>query len=127
MDSSEKDSGSLAGHINWRLHSPFDLAQVLPVYGSLLWPGSLSGPPMQVVTPMQGPLLPVVTIRAWPGWAVLVSGSPNKASLASVYDYYIHTWAEPNRERLVVLWHKENCCKQSGRIELADTLCWQDE
>ena len=25
-------------------------------------------------------------------------------------------------KRLVVLWHKENSCKQSGGIELADTL-----
>lgn len=69
----------------------------------------------------------VVTIQTWPGWAVLVSGSPNKFCLASVYDDYVQNWAEPNRERLVVLWHKENSCKQSGGMELTDTLWWQDE
>lgn len=69
----------------------------------------------------------VVTIQAWPGWAVLVTGSPNKFSLASVYDYYVQNWVEPNRERLVVLWHKEISCKRSGGMELADTLWWQDE
>ena len=35
IDSSEKDSGRLVGHMDWRLLSPFDLSQILPVGGSL--------------------------------------------------------------------------------------------
>ena len=37
MDSSERDSGRLAGHMNWRL-TPFDFSQVLPVGGSFRVP-----------------------------------------------------------------------------------------
>ena len=38
MDSSEKDSGRLVGHMDWRLLSPFDLSQIILVGGSLLVP-----------------------------------------------------------------------------------------
>ena len=44
MDSSEKDSGSLVGHVDWSLLSLFDLSQILPVGGSLLVLRSLPGP-----------------------------------------------------------------------------------
>ena len=46
MDPSEKDSGRLVGHMDWRLLSPFDLSQILPVGGSLLIPRSLPGAPV---------------------------------------------------------------------------------
>ena len=61
MDSSEKDSGRLAGHMNWHPLSPFDLSRILPVGGGLLVPHSLRGPPvarylmhMVTVVPGQG-------------------------------------------------------------------------
>ena len=46
MDSSEKDSGRLVGHVHWRLLFPFDLSRILPVGGGLLVPNSLLGPPV---------------------------------------------------------------------------------
>ena len=46
MESSEKDSGRLVGHMDWRLLSAFALSQILPVDGSLLVPHSLPGPPV---------------------------------------------------------------------------------
>ena len=42
MDSSEEDSGRLAGHVV----SPFDLSQILLVGGGLLVSCSLRGPPV---------------------------------------------------------------------------------
>ena len=58
MDSS-KDSQRLVGLKDWRLLSPFDLARILPVGGSLLVPHSLPGPPvvrelMRVATVVPG-------------------------------------------------------------------------
>ena len=46
MESSEKDSERLVGHMDWRLLSPFDLSQILPVGGDLLVLSSLPGPPV---------------------------------------------------------------------------------
>ena len=36
MDSSQQDSGRLAGHVDWSLLSPFDLPLILPVGGKLV-------------------------------------------------------------------------------------------
>ena len=44
MDSSEKDSGKLAGCVGRSLLSPFELSQILLVGGSLLVSHSLPGP-----------------------------------------------------------------------------------
>ena len=46
MDSSEKDSGRLVGHVDWRLLSPFDLSWILPFGGGLLVLCSLPGSPV---------------------------------------------------------------------------------
>ena len=46
MNSSKKDSGRLIGHLDWSLPSPFDLAQILLVGGSLLVSCSFPGPPV---------------------------------------------------------------------------------
>ena len=48
MVSNEKDSGRLVGHTDWRLLSPFDLSQILPIGGGLLVPCSLPGPPGKI-------------------------------------------------------------------------------
>ena len=80
MDYSEKDSGRLVGHMDWRLLSPFDLSRILPVGGSLLVPHSLPGPPVVKITHASGYYL------AWPGPAVSVSGSPNKFTGKSYED-----------------------------------------
>ena len=45
VDSSEKDSGRLVGHMDWRLLPPFDLSRILLIGGSLSVPCSLPGPP----------------------------------------------------------------------------------
>ena len=58
-----------------RLLSPFDLSQILPVGGGLLVPCSLPGPPVVKRTHTSG------YYRAWPGWAVSVSGSPNTRTM----------------------------------------------
>jgi len=44
--SSEKESGRLAGHMDWSLLSPFDFSLILPFGGSLLVLYSLLGPPV---------------------------------------------------------------------------------
>ena len=46
MDSSEKDSGRLAGHEDWCLLSSFEVSQILQVGGSLLVLYALPEPPV---------------------------------------------------------------------------------
>ena len=50
--------------------SPLDLSQTLPVGGGLLVPYSLSG------SPVIKQLMQMVTMVAWPGWAVSISVLP---------------------------------------------------
>ena len=73
------------------LESPFDLSQILLVGGGLLVPCSLLGPPvvkqlMQMVT--------------WPGWVVLVSGSPNTSLHSMFYRSTNKGWTRSRRGEL---------------------------
>ena len=70
MDSSKKDSGRLAKHMDWSL-SPFDLSQILLGVGSLLVSSLLPGPPIVRLTPTSG------YNQARPRCVVSVSGFPN--------------------------------------------------
>ena len=61
MDSSEKDSGRLVGHMNWHLLSPFDFPGLLPFGGSSLVLHSLPGSLVVMITHASDHNL------AWPG------------------------------------------------------------
>ena len=70
MDSSEKNSGRLVGHMDWHLLSPFNLSQILPVGDSLSV--------LFVTRTSCGKITHASCYYlAWPGRAVLVSVSLN--------------------------------------------------
>ena len=77
MDSSEEDSGRLVGHRDWRLLFAFDLSWILLDVGSLFH------------IPYQDLLLKITHAngyyRAWPRFAVLVSGSSNTGAHLPVF------------------------------------------
>ena len=80
MDSSEKDSGRLVGHMDWRLLFPFDLSRIIPVGG---WVRNVSSTFLTrtsccKITHASG------YYCVWPGRVVSVCGSPNRSTLISV-------------------------------------------
>ena len=88
-DSSEDDSGRLAGQMGWHLLSPFDLSLILRVGGSLFVLHSLPGPPVVKITHVCGycgrvsPNESSLFSKTFPQWLSFPSHQPQLCHMAT--------------------------------------------